>query len=192
MFSSSGGATLVEPENGWESPELANIFSQTVVRDRYVPPSRMIQTNPVDPVDPADPSEPTDPPNPSDPKNDTPSKTQSKTGLDTGSIVGIVVGGVAALTGLLAIIYYCSWKRKNQGAGQLIPSSPNTPGDYYMTGIPLVKGWHKVELSSVPDPRYELAGETHVYEVHGDDISKQKQVGHSQKRGKLSTASTLH
>ncbi|KAJ3568922.1 hypothetical protein NPX13_g6259 [Xylaria arbuscula] len=173
---SSGGATVLEPENGWETLELADIFSQTVVRDTYVPPGRMIQTDSTGPTDPADSPKPS---NPSDPNNETESKSQNHGALATGSLVGIVVGAVAGLIVLLAIIFYCSWKRKNRAAGQLVPSSPSTPRDGYMTGIPLVKGWHKVELSSVPEPRYELAGETHVYEVHGDDIAGQKPKGPS-------------
>ncbi|KAI0540444.1 hypothetical protein GGR58DRAFT_499024 [Xylaria digitata] len=91
-----GGASISEPELGWDTEDLANIFSQTVVRDTYVPPGRLSRTNPADPApDPETPSGPSD---------------------------SSVVGAAVVFSGVFAVVFFCYRKRKYQAADQTTPS----------------------------------------------------------------------
>ncbi|RWA14358.1 hypothetical protein EKO27_g719 [Xylaria grammica] len=168
---SLGGASLTEPELGWETEDLADIFSQTVDRDTYVPPRRSSQKDPTN-SDPDDSGPDDSDPDPSDPNEDQPDNDQNQKGsssLATGAIAGIAVGAAAALAGVFAAVFLCYRKRrKYQAADQTTPSVSS------VTDIPLVKGWHKPELDATAAQRFELGTENYVYEMHGDDIGKQR------------------
>ncbi|TGJ83454.1 hypothetical protein E0Z10_g5283 [Xylaria hypoxylon] len=191
---SSGGASLTEPELGWETDDLRNIFSQTVIRDTYVPPERSSQNNASDPAtdpitDPI-PDPITDPKDPSDPNEDKTNDVLNSSSLTTGAIAGIVVGAVAALAGVFAAVFLCCRRRKYQAADQSADQA--TPSVSSFTSIPLVKRWHKPELDATVTPRYELSTENNVYEVHGDDRGKQNQIVHDQQIGGSSPAPISH
>ncbi|KAI1302015.1 hypothetical protein F5Y03DRAFT_362500 [Xylaria venustula] len=205
---SSGGAVLTDPELGWESGDLVDIFRQTVERDTYVPPGRSIQNNASEspaPSHPAKPSETSENSSPSNSNTGTSNNGQYKSILGTGAIVGIAVGGVAALASLFALVFFCCWRRKNRvvvaektittptapstSSASSAPSIPSIPS---VTTIPAMKGWHKPELDATTAQRYELSVEDHIHEVHGDYAAKQKYRIHWRERGDFPATRASH
>ncbi|KAI0431689.1 hypothetical protein F5Y09DRAFT_303967 [Xylaria sp. FL1042] len=191
---SSGGAVITEPELGWESGDLVDIFRETVVRDTYVPPGRSIQKNPSNtssntsssPV-PSHASKPTELRNPSASNTDTPDKSQAGVSLGTGAIAGIAIGGVAVLASVFAALFFCCMRRKNQAPDKApTPSTSSLPS---VTTVPRIKRWHKPELDAIMAQRYELAVEDRIHEVQGDYIAKRKQ---GREKGVLPVTSAFH
>ncbi|KAI1284142.1 hypothetical protein F5Y07DRAFT_348810 [Xylaria sp. FL0933] len=190
---SSGGAIITEPELGWESGDLVDIFRQTVERDTYIPPGRSNQKNPSNssiPAVPSDPSKPTETTSVSSPKMDTPDRGQTDVSLSTGAIAGIAVGGIAVLASIFAALFFCCLRRKNRAPDQVpTPSTSSIPSIPSVTTIPHIKRWHKPELDAIMSQRYELGVEDHIHEMQGDNIAKQKQG--RQRRG-LPNSSVFH
>jgi hypothetical protein len=88
--SSSGGATMQAPRNGWNGTGLAEVFSHTVPQDSYVYPNGSNATSP-----------------------------GQGSGTDTGAIAGGVVGGVGGLAIVGALVWVClRRKRQSQRQGQ--------------------------------------------------------------------------
>ncbi|KAI8944594.1 hypothetical protein F4801DRAFT_585271 [Xylaria longipes] len=195
---SSGGAQVTEPELGWESEDLVDIFNRTVVRDTYIPPGRSVPATSEVPSDPANPPDPPDPPVPGSSSNpETPSnsedpsdsnKDQNSNGLNNGAIAGIAVGGFAAIAGSAGILWAVFSRRSSRGGEKQAPDE----GPPSVTHVSLVKRWHKPELDATTSQRYELDVEHIVHEVHGDDTGKWNRTLHSQQRQAAPTSLGLH
>ncbi|KAI3342466.1 hypothetical protein F4824DRAFT_446233 [Ustulina deusta] len=186
---SCGGATLEEPELGWESEDLAQIFGQTVVRDTYIPPGRSSQKDPPNSSDSV-PSVPSKTNDPSDLNKETPDNGQDNVSIGTDAIAGIAVGAVVVVASVSAAVFFCCWRRKSQVADEA--TTPSTPSVPSVTTTQRVKRWHKPELDATAVQRYELGVENHVYEMNGDNIAKRKQIVHDQERGVWPSASAIH
>lgn len=134
---SSGGARLRSPSSGWDSDDLACIFSHTVARDSAYLPSAPSDRN--------------------SPAPSAPSEQQSSVddSLRGSLIAGIVVGIVAAVASIVvvALWYWQRWKRQSVAAKE-------TPGT--VTQSPH-EDWHKPELDGIQ--RHELGVENRVYEL---------------------------
>ncbi|KAI0454373.1 hypothetical protein F5B21DRAFT_243559 [Xylaria acuta] len=186
---SSGGAQVTEPELRWESEDLANIFSQPVARDTYIPPGRSVPAAPSDPADPPDPGTPSSPENPPGSEDSSNSKNDYNShGLNPGAIAGVAVGGVAAIAGIAGILWAvfsrCSRRRTEKQAPDEGPPS--------VTHVPLVKGWHKPELDATTSQRYELGVEHIVHEVYGGDMGKWNKTLYDQQRGESPASLPRH
>ncbi|KAI1128813.1 hypothetical protein F5Y10DRAFT_239563 [Nemania abortiva] len=178
-----GGAQLMEPELGWESSELADIFSQTVPRDTYIPPGRAGSATPVAPATPTN----TD--GPSSSGGGTSKKPQDSGGLTTGAITGIAIGAVAAVAIIASVfpaVFFCrrSQRRKSEVSDKSATSS--------VMETSVFKGWHKPELDATTSQRYELGSENIVHEVHGEDIAQQKEIAEYWQTRELSGSSAAH
>ncbi|KAI0110830.1 hypothetical protein GGR51DRAFT_80035 [Nemania sp. FL0031] len=162
----SGNATLRQPENGWESDELAEVFSHTVARDTYIPPGR---SNPTIPTDPTHTN------GPSSSGGASSGKGQDSGGLSTGAITGIAIGAVAAVAAIASVfpaVFFCR-RNRNRKRKDEVSDGSTTPS---VIDKPFIKGWHKPELDATTAQRYELGCENIVHEVHGEDIAKQKEI----------------
>lgn len=156
------------PFQGWDWPDLASIFSQTVARDNYTyprPDSSEPKPNPTDPDFPGN-------PNPSDTK-------QSEHGLSSGAIAGIAVGGGAVVIGILAALLVL-FRRKGAKKSNMTRTFDSTAaiepmlgpftasgsvqgsalGSASITPSAPVVDWFKPELDAMPT-RHEL-GDSHL------------------------------
>jgi len=88
-----GGAVIKKPSSGWDSDDLASIFSQTVARDTYDP-------------------------NASPDNQPSPNRRPSpKKRLSVGAIAGIVVGVVVIVAGIFAAVFWTRKRRSSRGTG---------------------------------------------------------------------------
>ncbi|KAI0206767.1 hypothetical protein F4808DRAFT_405300 [Astrocystis sublimbata] len=185
---SSGSARMTQPEHTWESDELAEVFSHTVERDSYIPPSRLGG------AEASRGGDSTSPENSSDAgvgPND-----QDSVGLEPGAIAGIVVGVIVGIAAIVGLVWALRSRRQTSTPNRAELGADGAASS--IMGVPLVERWGgKVEQrktgldpiatdryelgvqKSSPQPKpdyaatppsYELSGQSYVYEVHGDDV----------------------
>ncbi|KAI0390156.1 hypothetical protein F5Y17DRAFT_462060 [Xylariaceae sp. FL0594] len=162
---SSGGAVVKAPAAGWDSGDLAAIFSQTVPRDTYNPNAS-----------------PDSPPGSYNPRPE----DQSSGSLGGGAIAGIVVGAVVVIiAGILAAVF-CTRKRRwarRRKVAHLTTGAPHatTGAPHATTGAPRGAEWDKPELdASVGAARYELDYQPRIYEADGRCIINPHYQTHQQ------------